>query len=99
MSEKIMPEGEQIESIIEKVMFAHHDDISMMDDTNIHEAADAILAYIKKQDEEKEKNDRKEKCKYSSISHGIGIDGTVQEVRITCELNPDVDYLIKKGGE
>jgi len=35
-----------IESIIEKVMFAHHGDISMMDNANIADAAIKIMELI-----------------------------------------------------
>ena len=41
---KAVPSVESIESIIEKVMFAHHSDISMTDDANIHDAAWKIRA-------------------------------------------------------
>ena len=34
-------------------------------------------------------------CKYSVISHGIGIGGEVEEVLVHCKMNPENDYKEK----
>ena len=31
-------------------------------------------------------------CKYAVISHGIGISGKVEEIRVHCKMNTEVDY-------
>ena len=36
---------------------------------------------------------KSEQCKYCTVSHGIGLDGKVSELRIDCYMNPDVGYL------
>ena len=33
-----------------------------------------------------------EKCKYSTISHGIGLSGKLEEIKVHCEMNPENDY-------
>jgi len=34
----------------------------------------------------------KECCKYSVISHGIGLSGEVEEIKVHCKMNPENDY-------
>jgi hypothetical protein len=34
----------------------------------------------------------KECCKYSVISHGIGLSGEVEEIKVHCKMNPENDH-------
>lgn len=34
----------------------------------------------------------KEECKYSVISHGIGLSGKVEEIKVHCKMSPENDY-------
>jgi hypothetical protein len=35
---------------------------------------------------------KQEGCKYAVISHGIGIDGKVTEIKLHCKMSPENDY-------
>ena len=34
----------------------------------------------------------KECCKYAVISHGIGLSGGIEEIKVHCKMNPENDY-------